>query len=287
MCVATAKDFMNQLEQLKALTEKRAQLRLNTYHESQRKVQESINQVSQRLQDTSTARSIDNLGPASDVNLLIEIVSAMDIPIADRSSTDPYVIVYMGRQELHRTKPIPKTVNPIWTVDTGSLFLLSTTAQEFFEASTGLTFVIKDHDKLTSNDVICRVNVEQAALLEMNGERIGLPLQLLESHKYKAASSHFEPKLFLRVRPATADDRTFMKQVFAVKNSKTRGVYADKTFIGPQKDRVRLLKKESKMVNGVKLVSTTYEFHAYIAFGFVFERSHSTCFFGFFSSSTV
>jgi Ca2+-dependent lipid-binding protein len=44
-----------------------------------------------------------------DIDLLVEIVSATDLPIADRNSTDPYVIVFMGKQEIHRTPHCMKT----------------------------------------------------------------------------------------------------------------------------------------------------------------------------------
>jgi Ca2+-dependent lipid-binding protein len=43
------------------------------------------------------------------VNILVEIVSATDLPIADMKSTDPYIVVYLGKQEVHRTKPISNT----------------------------------------------------------------------------------------------------------------------------------------------------------------------------------
>jgi hypothetical protein len=43
---------------------------------------------------------------SSEINLLIEIVSATDLPIADLKSTDPYVVVYLGRQRIHKTQHI-------------------------------------------------------------------------------------------------------------------------------------------------------------------------------------
>jgi hypothetical protein len=48
----------------------------------------------------------------SQVNLLVEIVSASDVPITDRNSTDPYVSVYLGTTKIHRTKAISKEYVP-------------------------------------------------------------------------------------------------------------------------------------------------------------------------------
>ena len=59
------------------------------------KDEEAIEQEEDLLQD-------------GNVNLLVEVVSAADLPIADVSSTDPYVVVFMGKQEVHRTKKVFK-----------------------------------------------------------------------------------------------------------------------------------------------------------------------------------
>ena len=44
-----------------------------------------------------------------ELTLLIEIVSAWDLPAADFTSSDPYVVCFMSGREVHRTKYIPKT----------------------------------------------------------------------------------------------------------------------------------------------------------------------------------
>ena len=41
------------------------------------------------------------------INLLVEIVSASNLPISDIFSSDPFVVVMEGNKELHRTKIIP------------------------------------------------------------------------------------------------------------------------------------------------------------------------------------
>jgi hypothetical protein len=49
------------------------------------------------------------LPPFETVTLLVEIVSGWNLPIGDFKSSDPYVIMMMGNQEVHRTKHIPST----------------------------------------------------------------------------------------------------------------------------------------------------------------------------------
>lgn len=44
-----------------------------------------------------------------EVILLVEIVSGWDLPAADLTSSDPYVVAFMRGVEVHRTKHIPKT----------------------------------------------------------------------------------------------------------------------------------------------------------------------------------
>lgn len=62
-------------------------------------------------------------------------------------------------------------MNPIYTTDTGSLFVLSVTPEEFFASSQGLGFYIKDYDKLSANDTLGKVFVHQDELLKGEGER--------------------------------------------------------------------------------------------------------------------
>jgi hypothetical protein len=49
------------------------------------------------------------LDKKAELTLLVEIVSGWDLPAADFTSSDPYVVCYMNGREVHRTKHIPKT----------------------------------------------------------------------------------------------------------------------------------------------------------------------------------
>ena len=50
-----------------------------------------------------------NVDKKEEMTLLIEIVSGWDLPAADLTSSDPYVVCFMRGIEVHRTKHIPKT----------------------------------------------------------------------------------------------------------------------------------------------------------------------------------
>jgi hypothetical protein len=49
------------------------------------------------------------LPPMETLTLLVEIVSAWDIPVGDFTSSDPYVIALFGRREVHKTHVIYST----------------------------------------------------------------------------------------------------------------------------------------------------------------------------------
>ena len=50
----------------------------------------------------------EDIDPSLPIYLLVEIVSASNLPIADILSSDPYCLVHDGNNEIHRTKRISK-----------------------------------------------------------------------------------------------------------------------------------------------------------------------------------
>ena len=79
--------------------------------------------------------------------ILVEIVSALYVPSPDLfSDADPYVSVCMRDKKLHRTKVIYNNTNPIWTLETGSLFLIEYDKNEVNPNKSRITFMLKDHD---------------------------------------------------------------------------------------------------------------------------------------------
>lgn len=64
-----------------------------------------------------------------------------------------------------------RRLNPIWTIETGSAFILQVTAEELFENAEGIDFRIMDYDALVSNNCLGFASVPPEALYEGNGER--------------------------------------------------------------------------------------------------------------------
>lgn len=71
-------------------------------------------------------------------------------------------------------------MNPIWTIDSGAYCLFSTTPEEFFASSSGLTFVIKNFNPLGRDAIMGIVVLSQEELLEGTGDRKEYPLDFGE-----------------------------------------------------------------------------------------------------------
>jgi len=94
-----------------------------------------------------------------DTNLvLVEIVSALNVPCVHNQDPDPYVTVsFLTRggedeekhvQEVHRTSVLKGTPYPVWTVQNGSLFLLPIPTMEDGGAEPRVSFVLKEYDTM-------------------------------------------------------------------------------------------------------------------------------------------
>ena len=67
------------------------------------------NQPSVDNNSRTTTTMDDNIELHDDISLLVEIVSCSDLPVADiTDSTDPYVVVFLGVNAIHKTEYIPK-----------------------------------------------------------------------------------------------------------------------------------------------------------------------------------
>jgi len=195
------------------------------------------------------------------VNLLIEIVSATNLPIADLTSSDPYVCVEDGRKEWHRTGYISKSLNPVWTLLTGSLFLIQTTLNDFFLDANRIEFIVKDYT-VGDNDTLGSVLVNKNDLLAGEGERINYELTT-KQHTGKnrvAAIGHKKSYLTLRCKTATKDEIEFM-HTFEAKKSRgyafglnssrcLTGVFTEDSYLPPQYHRSPLLKKYQRKAKG-------------------------------------
>jgi hypothetical protein len=80
-------------------------------------------------------------------------------------------LILDGNKELHRTGYLPTTLNPVWTLATGSLCLLQTTLTSFFENSSYMEFFVKDYDSIGEHEILGTVMVPKKTILEGEGER--------------------------------------------------------------------------------------------------------------------
>ena len=97
------------------------------------------------------------------------------VPAPDNAPTvDPYVVVRDGEADIHKTDVIFDTVNPVWTLTSGSLFLLQkSNLINFFETSNVLEFTIKNHETSVGveHDIIGTVMIHKTELLNGSGQR--------------------------------------------------------------------------------------------------------------------
>jgi len=239
---AEVDDFNEELTKLREVEKERAKMKLEAYRASVKAETDEKEKTSDEANVKTRDLALgDEDATKEDVKLLVEIVSAMDLPAYDGKSSDPYVVVYHGRDEVHRTKRQNKNLNPVWTVDNGSLFILNVSATDFFSSSTGLTFLVKDYDGLSSNDVIGKVSISQEDLLQSKGER-----KEYELATTKKSSTPLKPLLNVRVRPAVESDFKFIQTLHSIQKSKKEGVYTDTAFVGPKPHSVTMLKRETK-----------------------------------------
>ncbi|KAG7350731.1 C2 domain containing protein [Nitzschia inconspicua] len=144
------------------------------------------------------------------LNLLVEICSAWNLPIGDVFSSDPYVLVRDGKVEWHRTGFLPTTLNPVWTLSTGSLFLIQVSLAEFFENSNYMEFIVKDYDSIGDHEILGSVLVSKTDMLNGTGDRVEYELNQYSGKNHILSSGAKKPSLALRFKLASEDDIKFM-----------------------------------------------------------------------------
>jgi hypothetical protein len=98
------------------------------------------------------------------------------------------------------------SLDPIWTIKTGSLFLLKVESKELF-VNNGMQLLVKDYDQLGHNEFLGCVAVPPAALYKAKGERMVFKLQPAPGAIHKETSGF----LAVRCRRATDYDKKFME----------------------------------------------------------------------------
>ena len=182
---------------------------------------------------------------ADTISVLVEIVSACNLPPSRGSSANAYVSVFLGKNQIHQTKEIQRHLNPTWTVMTGSLFVLNTPTEQFFQAS-GLSFLVFDHDVLNSDFLIGKNTVPHQDVLNGNGKR-------REYSLFTKKGSLFGATIAIRFRPATNNDMYFLRTLRGGTNQNAKrrswnncvsGANASTSALPPRVHEVSLIKRE-------------------------------------------
>ena len=166
-----------------------------------------------------------NVNAVEKINFLIEVVSGSDLPAADLMSSDPMVTVMFDGREIHKTKFISSTLEPVWTIKTDSLCILSVTVRNLFDAQDGLTFLVQDYDKFGGNETLGAVVISPKEIFTGKGDRTEYKLKPVFGQKNYGKGS-----LAVRIRRATDYDLEFMekwsssqKEDLIVKQTATKG----------------------------------------------------------------
>ena len=137
-------------------------------------------------------------------------------------------------------------LDPIWTVKTGSLFLLEVESEQFF-LEDGMTFLVKDFDQFGANETLGIVHVSPRALYRATGERMEFKLQPVPGKTAAEVPGY----LAIRCRRATTYDKTFIEGM----QSSLKAIAAPKLPKSQGNVIKSIVTKTSKIENGVKKVS--------------------------------
>ena len=99
------------------------------------------------------------------------------------------------------------TVDPVWTVDNGSLFLFTVEVGTLF-ASEGLTCFLHDYDSVGKDEVLGMIQISPKKLYDAKGERMEFRLKPPKGQK-EDVTGH----LYFRCRRATDYDKEFMEEL--------------------------------------------------------------------------
>mmetsp|Transcript_20371 Transcript_20371/g.28650 ORF Transcript_20371/g.28650 Transcript_20371/m.28650 type:complete len:485 (+) Transcript_20371:366-1820(+) len=149
------------------------------------------------------------------VDLLIEVVGAEDLYCTNEKSCHPYVEVEFADKLKHKTLLAHRTNDPIWTLETRSLFLFTTSLGKFFFHDEGIHFIVKDKGSIGVRCLGC-ASVSPRDLYLSAEERKEYDIHELKIGKKKVG--YRRGKLALRCRHASDDDKKFMEKFNNLQN---------------------------------------------------------------------
>ena len=103
--------------------------------------------------------------------ILVEIVSAVNVPIVDRTKQpDPFVTVEMSGRQVHQTEVLYDTQFPIWSLENGSLFLIPTSTDKYVH------FILKEYESWRRDPTLGFLELSIEEMKKGKGLRKEFPL---------------------------------------------------------------------------------------------------------------
>lgn len=147
--------------------------------------------------------------PPNNKEILVEIKGCRNLVACDKGrKSDPYVKVFLGGRQVHKTNYIEKTLNPVFSRDEKNAYIIKCSAKYLYDKD-GIELCVKDHDKGLAalgftNDDLGSARVSAKALYKASTGK-DLELRLRTSPKNK--SSEFSGFINIHVREATLGDK--------------------------------------------------------------------------------
>jgi Ca2+-binding EF-hand superfamily protein len=101
--------------------------------------------------------------------IITSVVRASNLPVGDRTSSDPYVKVHLGKSFSQKTKVVKKSLNPTWDRRFDAVTLT--------EKPQEVVFQVYDEDKLSKDELLGEARIQYAEL-EWDGEEKSIALEL-------------------------------------------------------------------------------------------------------------
>jgi hypothetical protein len=140
------------------------------------------------------------------------------------------------------------SLDPIWTIKNGSLFLLSVESRELF-IQDGLQLLVKDFDQFGGNETLGLVKIPPVKLYNATGERMEFKLKPVPGKTEKDTPGY----LAIRCRRATDHDKRFME---GYEESSDAVAAAPKHHNAANSTIRSIMTRQYKVDQGVKKVSS-------------------------------
>ena len=141
------------------------------------------------------------------------------------------------------------SLDPIWTVNDGSLFLLEVEAEQLF-LQDGMKLLVKDYDQFGANDTLGLVKVHPTALYRGSGERMEFKIQPVPGKTANEVPGY----LAIRCRRATEYDKRFMEGL----ESSMKAIAVPKAPRVANNAIKSIVSRTTKVEDGIKKVSQDY-----------------------------